>query len=62
MLGMSVATDAFTMAELIGVKRIILIGQDLAYAGAVSYTHLIKINREMRRKYDTKQEKCSTGI
>ena len=37
MLGMSVATDAFTMAELISAKRIILIGQDLAYAGEYSH-------------------------
>ena len=37
MLGGSVATDAFTVAEIIGTKRIVLIGQDLAYAG--EYTH-----------------------
>lgn len=37
MLGGSVATDAFTVAEIIGAKRIVLIGQDLAYAG--EYTH-----------------------
>ena len=37
MLGMSVATDAFIVAELIGAKRIVLIGQDLAYDGEYSH-------------------------
>ena len=37
MLGMSVATDAFTVAELIGAKRIVFIGQDLAYDGEYSH-------------------------
>lgn len=37
MQGLSVATDAFVAAELIGVKRIILVGQDLAYSD--KYTH-----------------------
>lgn len=37
MFGMSVATDAFTVAEIIGAKRIVLIGQDLAFAGEYSH-------------------------
>lgn len=37
MLGNSVATDAFTVAEIIDAKRIVLIGQDLAYNGEYSH-------------------------
>lgn len=37
MLGVSVATDAFLVAELVGAKRIVLIGQDLAFAGKYSH-------------------------
>ena len=43
--GGSVATSAFAFAYLIGMKNIVLVGQDLALTGdyvPVSYTHLIR--------------------
>lgn len=45
MLGMSVATDAFTVAELIGAKRIVFIGQDLAYDGEYSHAGSVANHR-----------------
>lgn len=45
MLGMSVATDAFTVAELIGAKRIVFIGQDFAYDGEYSHAGSVANHR-----------------
>lgn len=41
-IGGSVATAAFNVARLIGSKKIILVGQDLAYDGEVSHTGNVK--------------------
>lgn len=41
-IGGSVATAAFNVARLIGSKKIVLVGQDLAYDGEVSHTGDVK--------------------
>ena len=46
--GGSVATAAFWISEILGVKKIILVGQDLSYDGEMAHAGKIKQNAEWK--------------
>ena len=51
-LGSCVATSAFSVAKTLGVKKIVLVGQDLAYCGNATHVGNVNDNSENNRGID----------
>ena len=59
--GGSVATAAFWISEILGVKKIILVGQDLSYDGEMAHAGKIKQNAEWKDSQEIYVEGLNGG-